>query len=187
MNDLTELAELICAKNAIDTLIARRIGRPAHIGHVGEFLASVIFGIQLEDSATAKAIDGHFIDGPLAGRTVNVKWFTKHDGLLDINEDASLDYYLVFRGPKSSPASSRGTIAPWVIEYVFLLDAQHLLENLRARNVKVQRHGATGIASFLWEQAEIYPVQRNATLILSDIQRAQLALFGFAIPKAGER
>lgn len=187
MNDLTELAELIRAKNAIDTLIARRVGRPAHIGHVGEFLASAIFNIQLEESATARAIDGRFVDGPLAGRTVNVKWFTKHDGLLDINEDTSLDYYLVFRGPKTPPASSRGTIAPWVIDYVFLLDAQHLFENLRARNVKIQRHGATGIVSFLWEQAEIYPVQRNATLILSDIQRAQLALFGLATPMVGER
>ncbi|WIG58063.1 MAG: hypothetical protein OJF49_000808 [Ktedonobacterales bacterium] len=185
MNDLTELAELIRARNAIDTLIARRVGRPAHIGHVGEFLACAIFNIQLEESATARAIDGRFVDGPLAGRTVNVKWFTKHDGLLDINEDTSLDYYLVFKGPKTPPASSRGAIAPWVIEYVFLLDAQQLLENLRCRNVKIQRHGATGIASALWEQAEIYPVQRNITLMLTETQRAQLALFSLTIPKAG--
>ena len=43
------------------------VGRPALIGHVGEYIASRVFGIALEHSAANKGYDGRFTDGPLAG------------------------------------------------------------------------------------------------------------------------
>jgi hypothetical protein len=36
-------------------------------GHLGEWIASVVFDIELESSASAKGIDGRFRSGPLRG------------------------------------------------------------------------------------------------------------------------
>jgi len=71
---LKELARLIHTKNEIDARIAALIGRSALIGHVGEYIAAQVFDIRLEHSASNKALDGFFASGPLAGRSVNVKW-----------------------------------------------------------------------------------------------------------------
>jgi hypothetical protein len=46
-------------------------------GHLGEWIASQIFDIQLEASAVTAAVDGRFRGGPLAGRSANVKWYLK--------------------------------------------------------------------------------------------------------------
>ncbi len=70
---LRRLAALIRQRNGIEREISEIIGRPAHPRHMGEFLAARIFNIRLSDSATTKGIDGHFVDGPLAGKSVNVK------------------------------------------------------------------------------------------------------------------
>ncbi len=55
-------------------------------GHLGELIASRVFAIELDASASAAAIDGRFTEGPLGGRTVNVKWYLKREGLLDLTE-----------------------------------------------------------------------------------------------------
>ena len=49
--DLAHLAGLIRRRNDIDAEIAAAIGRPALAGHIGEFIASEIFGIDLEPGA----------------------------------------------------------------------------------------------------------------------------------------
>ena len=77
MEDLGLLASLIRQRNAAEIKIAAIIGRPASIGHLGEYIASKIFNIDLVRSASHKAIDGHFSDGPLAGRSVNIKWYAR--------------------------------------------------------------------------------------------------------------
>ena len=41
---------LLRARNSIDAKIAKVIGRPVTAGHMGEWLASRIFDIQLEES-----------------------------------------------------------------------------------------------------------------------------------------
>jgi hypothetical protein len=71
-------------------------------------IRSRVFDIQLEDSAVAKAIDGRFRSGPLAGKTVNIKIYGKREGLLDTNSDHTLDYFLVLCGPKASTLTSKG-------------------------------------------------------------------------------
>src|SRR5436305_1815495 len=107
MAELKRLSELIQARTQIDKKIATLVGRPAILGHVGEYVAAEIFGIVLEQSAAHKGIDGRFASGPLTGRTVNVKWYSQLEGLLDMNPDSHPDDYLVMTGPKRSPGSSR--------------------------------------------------------------------------------
>ncbi len=172
---LRDLAAAIRRRNVVAEQVASLVGRPALIGHVGEFIASRVFGIELEESASAKGIDGHFQGGPLAGMSVNVKWSTKHDGLLNVNPEALPDYYLVLAGPRTPAVSSRGSVRPWVIESVFLFDASSLVARLRQRGVKVGV--ATSVVRALWDEAEVDPVSRNPALTLADAQREALALF----------
>lgn len=119
-DELTRIAGLITERNAIDKLIAAIIDRPMTSGHLGEWIAAQVFDIELERSASTAAIDGHFRSGPLAGQTVNLKWYLKQEGLLDISESPNLDYYLVLTGPRSSLLTSRGGTRPWRIDHVYL-------------------------------------------------------------------
>jgi hypothetical protein len=63
--------------------------------------------------------------GPLQDRTVNVKWYLKQEGLLDITEALILDY-LVMTGPRSAATSSRKSTRPWQIDSVYLFRAVEL-------------------------------------------------------------
>jgi hypothetical protein len=109
VEQITRLAELLKARNSIDAEIAAITGRPMTSGHLGEWIASRVFGIELEPSAAAAAIDGRFRSAPFAGMTVNVKWYLKREGLLDMSSSPALDSYLVLAGPASAAASSRGS------------------------------------------------------------------------------
>ena len=101
LSDLRDLAEFIREMNAAGAKIAALLGRPATVGHAGEYIASVIFDIDLHQSAATKGHDGYFnATSPLAGRSVNVKWATATDGLLDLSPDPDTDDYLVFTGPR---------------------------------------------------------------------------------------
>jgi len=176
MKKLERLAKLVHTKNRIDDKIAEIIGRPSLIGHVGEYIASEIFKIGLEQSAVEKGIDGRFTQIPLKGQTVNIKFYAKRENLLDINPDYSPDYYLVMTGPKSGAVSSRGATRPWLISSVYLFNSQKLMNELKNRGVKIGI--ATSVISKLWGEAEIYPNQRNSTIPLSEEQVRQLRLFG---------
>jgi hypothetical protein len=174
-DELVHLAELLKRRNALECEITQVIARPASIGHIGEFIASRIFDISLEYSASAKGIDGHFKGGTLAGRSVNVKWYALREGMLDIAPEILPDYYLVLVGPRASAMSSRGRTRPWTIESVFLFNANSLAEELKTRGVKLGI--ACSVASSFWSQAEVHPNQTNSNLLLSPEQRQQLTLF----------
>ena len=174
--ELRRLAELLRARNEIDEEVAGIIERPVTPGHLGEFVAAAIFGIELASSASAKAIDGWFTRGPLAGKTVNVKWYGKEEGVLDLSaQGVGADYYLVLTGGRTTAISSKGTRRPWVISHVFLFDGAALLKALRVRGVKITTGGS--VARAYWEAAEIYPRPTNPLWALSDEEQAQLALF----------
>ena len=81
-------------RNRVDGEIAAIIDRPAHAGHIGEFVAAAIFDIGLHESASHRGADGHFMRGPLAGRTVNIKKYSTDQGVLDIQPDALPDLLL---------------------------------------------------------------------------------------------
>jgi hypothetical protein len=135
---MRRIAELLRERNSLDADIAAIMHRPMTSGHLGERIASQIFDIELEPTANAAAIDGRFRSGPLHGSTVNIKWYLKREGLLDMSESDRLDYYLVLTGPPAAAASSRAATRPWCIEAVFLFDARQLqaeqLERGVARN-----------------------------------------------------
>lgn len=169
------VADLIARRNAIDAEIAAKTGRPALPGHLGEWIAAEVFDIDLEASAVARAVDGRFASGPLAGSTVNIKWYGKREGLLDMTEDPSLDYYLVLTGPRGPAASSRGSTRPMLIHAVYLFEAPPLLETLRGRRVKIGV--ATSLIASLWDAAELFPEQRNFALPISQEQATALSMF----------
>ena len=152
-SELHALAQAIRRRNQADEEIAGIMGRPAERGHVGEFIASRIFGVQLETSAVARGHDGRFREGPMAGATVNVKFYGKQESLLDIREDALPDYYLVLSGPRSQGGTSRGATRPILIEHVYLFHSPALVEQLRTRGVRLGT--ATSLARALWEAAEL--------------------------------
>ena len=175
-DELGRLASLIRQRNRVDGEIAAIIDRPAHVGHIGEFVAAAIFDIRLHESAAHRGADGHFIRGPLAGRSVNIKKYSTDQGVLDIRPDALPDYFLVLAGARTGAASSRGTTQPWSIEAVYLLEAAPLIEQLRARGVKIGV--ATSVRRRIWDDAEIYPSSKNRVLRLAPEQRSVIALFG---------
>ncbi len=175
MNDLPQLASLLKSRDTIDYKIATIIGRTTQVQSVGEYIASVIFGITLTGEIMVhKSSDGHFARGPLAGQTVDVQWRTKHDGILHLKTDPLPDYYLVFVGSKEATTVHSLSI-PWVIESVHLFHSAELLNALRERGVQLGT--GTSITGPLWERAEIYPAQRNNQLMLSNDERTMLALF----------
>lgn len=177
MDDLIQLANYIKERNQTELRISELIDRPAAIGHIGEYIASKIFHIKLEESASHKGSDGFFEDGQLKRRSVNIKWYAMREGLLDINADASgrPDFYLVLAGPKSAQMTSKGAPRPWVVESVFLFDASDLASRLLESGRKLGV--AASVAQSFWEEAEIYPRQQSKLLELSPDQRRLLELF----------
>lgn len=171
-NSLSKLAELLRSKNTLDGEISSIVGRPALIGHVGEFIASKIFDIELYESSIHKGSDGIFRSGKLVGKTVNIKWYAKHHNILDMKVDAVPDYYLVLTGPRSTTSTSRGGTRPWLIDSVFLFEASEIMQKTKAK-IGV----ATSISSGVWQSAKLYPENSNSLIELGDDQRKQLRMF----------
>ena len=175
MTHIKQLANLVNKRNLIATEISALVERPALIGHVGEFIAAQIFDIELAESAVNKASDGLFRSGPLAGRSMNIKWYGKGEGLLDITPDCLPDYYLVMSGPRVNASSSRYGTRPWLIESVYLFESSSLLKALIDRGVKIGT--ATSVRKEHWAAAEIFPQENPDLMRLSSEQRGMLALF----------
>jgi hypothetical protein len=169
------VADLLRVRNVVDEAIARIINRPVASGHLGEWLASEIFGIDLAPTAVNRGFDGRFRSGELAGQTVDIKWYLKREGVLDINVTVSPDYYLVMTGPTAAASSSLGARRPGCVEAVYLFETTNLLAEQMGRGV------ALGVASSVrnaqWTAAEVYPCRNDALLNVTDEQRALLELF----------
>ena len=182
--DLRRLAVLLNFRNANERGIAELIGRPGELGPVGEFIAARIFDIELEPSANNPGYDGRFRGGPLAQKSVNVKFYPKWDRTLDIGEHMP-DYYLVLTGPKSTAASSKGKSRSWAVDNVFLFEAEPLIGRLRKGSVKRKRGvkigAATSVRSSEWENARIYPASTGKSpLTITKSQWEQIGIFGSA-------
>jgi hypothetical protein len=177
------IAGLLRKRNAIDASIAAIIGRPMTSGHLGEWIAAHVFDIGLESSAAHRASDGSFRSGALQGRTVNIKWYLKQEGILDISDSVMPDFYLVMTGPHAAAVSSRSSTRPWHIDAVYLFNAAELLSQQQARHVKAGV--ASSVVAAQWKAAEIYPAARNPLLRLTPVQLSTLRLF--ASPSAHRR
>lgn len=175
--ELQKIARLIRERNSLDEQIAGLINRPMSIGNLGEYIASKIFQIQLMKSGSAKAIDGHFELGPLKDRSVNIKWYAKKEGLLDLPglKSPFADFYLVLTGPRIRSKTSNSWNRPWLLDSVYLFDGLRLRESLEVRGVAIGI--ATSLRSDDWEQAEIWPRAINPTLPLSSKQTRLLKHF----------
>jgi hypothetical protein len=112
--------------------------------------------------------------GPLSGKTVNIKTYSRHESVLDISPHPC-DYYLVLTGP-----AGQARVLPWVIESVFLFEREQLMARLMARGVKIG--AATSVRKADWETARVFPPQQASPLQLSEPQLAWLALFSSAQP-----
>ena len=178
-NELAVLAGLLRQRNAIDLDIARLIGRPAEKGHLGEFIASRLFPISLATSATTAGIDGHMTEGPLTGCSVNIKYYGKHEGILDIGKVHRPDFYLVLTGPTVSPASSRNSTRPFLVEQIFLFETAALLPSILRAKFGI----ATSVRQALWQAANVYPTNRETRLPYRPGARDLLAAFGPHTPR----
>ena len=175
-DDLQHLASPLHTRNANEIAITQIIGRPAERGHIGEYIASRIFEIALEQSAIHPGSDGRFKSGPLTGKSVNIKMYGKREGILDIKPECLPDYYLVLAGPKSPAMNSRGRPRPLVINEVFLFEAKPLIARLRVRglnNIGI----ATSVRAVEWETARVYPVSSSSPLELTKAQQENIRLF----------
>lgn len=173
--DLARLAELIRQRNQAEVEITRITGRPAAIGHLGEYIASRIFKIALAATAIEEGIDGTFTEGPLAGRTVDIKWYAKREGILDVGTKRLLDFYLVLAGPAGPAFSSKGLPRPWLISSVHLFETTNLIASLRTSAVRVGI--ATSVRAHFWDESRVYPDGRNNLLPLTAEHERLLALF----------
>ena len=88
---------------------------------------------------------------------MNIKWYAKQEGILDITPDILPDYYLILSGPIVVASSSKGTSRPWVIDHVYLFKADDLVSKLLQRGVKLGI--ATSVIKPYWDGAEIFPRQ----------------------------
>ena len=176
MKRLDGLSELVARRNVVSTEIAAILGRPTQLGHLGEFVASELFDIELEASANNKGFDGRFRQGLLAGKSVDVKTYAKREGIMDLRVQDLPDYYLILSGPRAPAASSKGQDRPWVIDGVHLFDAKALVESLLSRRLKVGI--AASVAASYWLAAEVYPTHTCKLLDIRDDQRAWLESFG---------
>lgn len=178
-NDLAQLADLLRDRSLIDDQISGIIGRPAHPGHIGEYIAAAVFGIDLHPSAVYKASDGFFSSGSLAGQSINIKLYSKQESMLDLSatDDLALhpDFYLVMAGGKGTGGTTKGTRASLSIESVFLFRASVLIPVLVERGVKIGV--ATSVQKERWQAAMVYPEANNPDLELDEHQRALLAMF----------
>ena len=180
---MERLAKLIQDRNKISEEIAKIINRPALNSHIGEYVASQIFDISLNESANVKGMDGLFKTGPLRGKSVNVKLYGKQENILDISPGYLADYYLVLSGDTGDLLSSRGKTHPLIISQVFLFNMNEIMNRLRASGVKIGI--ATSIRKSEWEKAMVYPVQKNMELVLSNEQVELLRLFDNNVTKGG--
>lgn len=176
MTNLQRLAELLRARNTVESNIANLLGDSVNLSTVGESIAATLFGITLIPSSHHSEFVGIFAGGPLAGKTVDVQWYPRREGFMNVHSDPAPDYFLVLAGPRQESSTARALVNPWIISSVYLFHAQELLSALRERGVQIGAH--TSVINQLWERAEIFPTQHNTTLILTGEQRQLLKLFG---------
>ena len=172
-DELAQLAQLLAARDALDSRIAELVGRSARPGDVGEFIAARVFDLELAVTATQAGYDGIFRSGPLAGRTVNVKTYGDVLGGLDIGAHPC-DYTLVLTGPpRGGTAGVRHH--RWRISGVYLFEMVQLLATLTERGVKIGI--ATSLRKADVEAARIFPPSDRSPLQLSADQVRLLRLF----------
>ena len=102
--------------------------------------------------------------------------------MLEINPDALPDFFLVMTGPKAKTPTSKVAIRPWLIDYVFLINAAELMVELNASGVKIGV--AKSVQKHEWQAAEIFPNKRSMVYRMSDDQMGKLLAFGSGLAES---
>ncbi|MDI6872056.1 MAG: hypothetical protein QME79_12080 [Bacillota bacterium] len=139
---------------------------------MGEYIASEVFDIELNTRRNAKGDDGVFRSGPYAGQGVNVKWYSKHTGILDVNPHGVSHHYLVLTGPRAGGSPKTN---PWLIREVYLFDGPTVVQHLVSRGCRVAE--ASSVLQEHWTEAMVYPHDRHPEYSLTEEQKTALALF----------
>ena len=176
MTNLPRLAELLRARNTVESNIANLLGSNVNLSTVGEYIAATIFTITLISSTQNNEFTGIFASQSLRGKTVDVQWYPRREGFLNVHAESTPDYYLVLAGPKQESSTARALVNPWLISSIHLFSAPELLIALRERGVQIGSH--TSVINQLWERTEIFPAQHNSALVLTEEQRLLIQLFG---------
>ena len=173
MNDsIRRLSKKLNQRNDLDFAIHEDyIAKPVTTGNLGEYIASKIFDIKLQESGSTKSFDGEFRSGALVDKTVNIKWYTVRRNILALHKDRTPNYYLVLSGPKFA-GSSKGVFYPLSIENVYLFKTDDLFDAL-----KVPIGNPTSIKQQLWDDAEIYPNNKSQEIEITDQQIKDLENF----------
>jgi hypothetical protein len=188
---LTQLAKLLEKKQLVDAEIKQLIRKQCGIGN---FIISRILGITLEASLWKRReehIDGVFSSGVLAGKTVKINLDIAHEfrgkvssmrgsvlnGELTVFWHNLADYYLVVNGLQSwEKLHLKDTFrAKFDISHIYLFEMKELAEKLEARELKGGVF--TKIKPKYWQESEIYPVNRNQEIALTNDQVSMLKQF----------
>ncbi len=175
MSNLPRLADLLRARNTVESNVANLLERPMTLGAVGDYIAAEIFGITLVQSTSHTEFAGIFSDPELAGKTVDIQWYPRREGNIHVHTEPVPDYYLILAGPKPEASTAHSLTSPWLIHSVHLFKSQDLLIALRERGVQIGTR--TSVITQLWERAEIYPEAHNHELHLTEEQCQFLKLF----------
>lgn len=138
-----ELAELVVQWLQIARRIATLIGRRCTPGNIGEAVAASVSNIRLEKAGNVAGRDGHFLSGPLAGQSVNIKSYQRGMPVLKMNPKHPPHTYLVLRG------LLEGTTK------LYQFDTEHLVAALKQRGIQIRQHDATHIPADMWEDARL--------------------------------
>src|SRR5688572_20159606 len=132
-DSVAAVARLVRERNQIDGEISRIINRPVLNGHLGEWLASLLFDIDLEPAPSSEAYDGRFASGALAARTVGIKWLGTRAGNLDLGSADGPDFCLVFTGHQALALTTKGIARPLQIDACHLFDTRRLVAGQDSR------------------------------------------------------
>src|SRR5258708_17280287 len=131
MPDLPRLADLLRARNTVESNIANLLGSGVNLNTVGVYIAATIFGITLLPFTRSSEFTGTFASQPLSGKTVDVQWYPRREGFMNVRAEASPDYYLVFAGPKQESSTARALVNPCLVSSLHLFETQDLPSALR--------------------------------------------------------
>jgi hypothetical protein len=148
------------------------------IGNIGEYIASKVFDIKLNQSRSEKGHDG-FFQKELVNKKVNVKCYLSFDRTIAMKPLTHPDYYLVLEAKLETQKSS--VERPFIIKSIYLFNAEELVSELQQRlerkNKTLKLNEATYVQKDLWEAAEIYPNQRNTDLPMTKKRQEFLNYF----------
>ena len=175
LDDLTDLADLLAQRIALDARIGAIIGRPSPCrAHGG---VDRLEGLRHPTRRLCRPKQSTAGSDPARWPARQSTSRSTASARACSNSDPTLDYYLVLCGPKATTLTSKGGTRPLRVTNVYLFDSAEIRTDQQTRGTK--SGVASSIRSALWTEAEIYP-RAHPALKLDAEQRRALALFDWS-------